>query len=292
MKLIVLFFQIVTGFPEVVERFLDLIRHLIQGVGKITNGIKIQSVNNIFISHLHGDHFFGLIGLLSTMSLMGRTTDINLFAPEPLKEIINIQLKASQTWLQYKLNFKSLNFSESEILINVKGLEVTSFPVRHSINCCGFVFKEAPKPRKINKVLVEDYNVPIEWMKRLTEGQDYVSETGEIIANKKLTLNPEPIKSYAYCADTLYSENIIESIKNVDLLYHEATFMHDLTDRANKTKHSTAQQAGSIAKQANVKQLLIGHFSGRYKDLTVLLDEAKKQFLNTLIAEQNLTYKI
>lgn len=250
--------------------------------------IRMQKINHVLISHLHGDHYFGLIGLLSTFHLLGRKKEIHIYGPEDLKNVIYTQLKASNTYLKYDLHFHSLNFNEKELLFEDKRVEVFSFPMRHSIDVCGFVIQEKQKPRKINRKAVDAYNVPVYELNRIKDGSDYEMEDGTIIENKKLTFDSNPSYSYAYCSDTSYYPQMVESIKNVDLLYHEATFGKDLEKLAKQTKHSTAEQAALIAKEANVKQLLLGHYSARYIDLSVLLDEAKTVFENTILVNDGM----
>jgi ribonuclease Z len=252
------------------------------------NKIRMQKINHVLISHLHGDHYFGLIGLLSTFHLLGREKEIHIYGPEDLKNVIYTQLKASNTYLKYDLHFHSLNFNEKELIFEDKRVEVFSFPMRHSIDVCGFIIQEKQKPRKINRKAVDAYNVPVYELNRIKDGADYEMEDGSLIENKKLTFDSNPSYSYAYCSDTSFYPQMVESIKSVDLLYHEATFGKDLEKLAKQTKHSTAEQAALIAKEANAKQLVLGHYSARYIDLNVLLDEAKTVFENTILANDGM----
>lgn len=252
------------------------------------NKIRMQKINHVLISHLHGDHYFGLIGLLSTFHLLGREKEIHIYGPEDLKNVIYTQLKASNTYLKYDLHFHSLNFNEKELIFEDKRVELFSFPMRHSIDVCGFIIQEKQKPRKINRKAVDAYNVPVYELNRIKDGADYEMEDGTLIENKKLTFDSNPSYSYAYCSDTSFYPQMVESIKSVDLLYHEATFGKDLEKLAKQTKHSTAEQAALIAKEANVKQLVLGHYSARYIDLNVLLDEAKTVFENTILANDGM----
>lgn len=252
------------------------------------NKIRMQKINHVLISHLHGDHYFGLIGLLSTFHLLGREKEIHIYGPEDLKNVIYTQLKASNTYLNYDLHFHSLNFNEKELIFKDKRVEVFSFPMRHSIDVCGFIIQEKQKPRKINRKAVDAYNVPVYELNQIKDGAGYEMEDGTLIENRKLTFDANPSYSYAYCSDTSFYPEMVESIKSVDLLYHEATFGKDLEKLAKQTKHSTAEQAALIAKEANVKQLVLGHYSARYIDLNVLLDEAKIVFENTILANDGL----
>ncbi|MFT6850217.1 MAG: ribonuclease Z [Sphingobacteriales bacterium] len=255
-------------------------------------GLKKAKINHIFISHLHGDHYFGLMGLLSSLHLGGRQMPMYLFGPEPLIEIINIQLKHSKTRLRYDLHFKATDPKNSEIIFENDLIEVRTIPLRHKIDTTGFLFKEKPRPRKIDSTEIDRKNIPLDFRPLLKKGHDYTDKNGQIIKNEDLTFSPPPPRSYAFCSDTCFLEEIIPLIKNVDLLYHEATFLHELKARAKETRHTTAKEAGIIAKMANAKQLLIGHFSARYKSPTPLLEECKKEFENSLVAEEGITFSI
>lgn len=248
--------------------------------------IKFQRIDHIFISHLHGDHFLGLSGLLSSMHLLGRTEPVHIYAEACLEEIITITNKHSRSVLQYPIIFHPLNFEKSEVLFEDEKLSISTVIVKHSIPCCGFIFTEKPRPRKLIKEEIEQYNIPVEKMEALKKGEDYTTADGKMIANSTLTLEPVPPRTYAFCADTLYNEAIIPFIKNADLIYHEATFMEDMRERAKQTMHSTAKDAANIAKKAEVKKLIIGHFSARYKDLQALLAEALEVFPATQLANE------
>jgi len=244
--------------------------------------IKPSKINIILISHLHGDHYLGLQGFLSSMQLFGRTKPLDIYAPEPLKEIIYLQLKATGTYLTFKLNFHPLTSKESELIFEDKVIEIHTIPLDHRVYCNGFLIKEKTKPRRINKPACDLVNAPIAMMHRLIKGEDWIKEDGSTIRNTQLTFDPVKSRSYAFCSDTKYAPSVIEIIKNVDLLYHEATFLHEMLARAKKTKHTTALQAGEIAKEAKVGKLLLGHFSVRYKTPELLEEEAKTVFENTV----------
>jgi ribonuclease Z len=246
--------------------------------------IKFHRINHIFISHLHGDHYLGLMGLLSTMHLQGRTVPLHLHAPNDLKEIIDIQLRYSQTTLRYKILFHPVNPSTSELIHEDDDVEVRTIILNHRIPCTGFLFSEKQKQRKLIREKLEEKNIPVSAYGDLKNGKDYVDENGIRIPNAELTNDPRLPRSYAFCSDTLYSEQIIPQIREIDLLYHEATFMNDKLDRAAETFHTTAAQAAAIAVKAHVKRLIIGHFSARYKNLYPLLEEAKAIFENTTLA--------
>jgi len=246
--------------------------------------IKIQRINHIFISHLHGDHFFGLIGLISTMHLLGRNKELHIYAPAPLEEILNIQLKASQTELVYPLFFHPIDPDKVEAIYEDEKLTITTVPLDHRIPTCGFLFKEKLGKRKLMKEKLSEHNVPVTEFVNLKNGGDYTDKNGKVIKNEMLTDDPYPTRSYAYCSDTGYTESIIPIVKDVDLLYHEATFTQDKVEVAREKFHSTAVDAASIAKEANVKKLIIGHFSTRYESSDPLEEEAKAVFKNTMAA--------
>ncbi len=252
------------------------------------NKIRMQKIDHILISHLHGDHYFGLIGLLSTFHLLGRDKDLYIYGPEDLKDIIFAQLKASKTYLKYTIHFQSLNFSCKNLLFEDKKIEIHSFPMRHSIEVCGFLIQEKPHPRRINRKAIDAFEIPIYLINGIKEGKDFIIEEGGIVDNSKLTFEPKSSFSYAYCSDTAYYPELCDSIKKCTLLYHEATFGKDLAQLAKQTKHSTAQQAAQIAVQAEVSKLIIGHYSARYTDLSSLLNEAKEVFENTVLAQDGL----
>jgi ribonuclease Z len=246
--------------------------------------IKFQRINHIFISHLHGDHYLGLIGLLSSMHLLGRTVDLNIYCPPELKEIIDLQFSYSQTYLKFNINYHFYNYVNNDLIFEDDKVEVRTIVLNHRIPCCGFVFTEKPLLSHILKGKLEMYQIPVEQIMAIKKGEDFITESGETIQNKLLVTDKMKPRSYAYCSDTCYDEGIIEFIKGVTLLYHEATFMNDMLLRAKETFHSTALQAATIAQKAEVKTLMIGHYSARYKDLQPLLAEAKSIFKNTILA--------
>ena len=257
------------------------------------NNISLLKINNIFISHLHGDHFFGLIGIIATMGLMGRKTDLHIYAHSELQKYTASQIKyLKMEDLGYQLIFHPLNFKKSQTIFENKKIIVKSFPLKHRIDCCGFRFDEKPREPNIIKEQIDRYNIPIRSIKDIKAGKDFVTETGDIIQNSKLVRKPLKPRSYAFCSDTCYFENIVEQIKKVDLLYHEATFAQAEKELAKKTFHSTAKQAAKIASLAKVKKLLIGHFSARYKDTKILQNEARTIFRNSFAVKENRTYYV
>ena len=246
--------------------------------------VKINKISHVFISHLHGDHYFGLIGLVSTMHLFGRKHDLDIFCPSPLEEIINLQLKHSETVLNFKINYTFIDQMEEDLLFENRNLSVEKFSLNHRIFCSGFLFRERPKPIRINKSKIPE-NFSVANLGKLKKGEDIYDEEGKLLyKNADLTLPPKHSRSYAYCSDTKYDESIIPVIKGVDLLYHEATFTKEMEKRAEKTYHSTAEQAGRIAKKAETKKLLIGHYSVRYRELEPLQEEARSVFPESYLA--------
>jgi ribonuclease Z len=256
------------------------------------NNIKIQRISHVFISHLHGDHYLGLLGLLQTMHLLGRKTKLTLICPPELKEIIDLQNKHSQNTMVYEIEYIYTNPKQAEKVWEDDKIEVTSFPLRHRINCTGFLFKEKPHLKNIDKEKLQEFKISLSEINKLRLGLDAIDEKGNMIANTDVTLPVHPQRSYAYCSDTNYFEDIIEHVKDVNLLYHEATFLNDESERAKKTFHSTAIQAATIASKANVKQLLLGHFSARYGTTDGFITEAQPIFANTLVAQEGTTYKV
>lgn len=251
--------------------------------------IRRSRINYIFISHLHGDHYFGLIGLLTSMGLLGREQELHLYAPAPLQAIIDLQLKAASTALPFTLHFHSL---QEGVLIKNDTFEVSCFSVYHRIECWGFIFREIKAPRKINPEKAIEYGVPAAFYDRLKWGEDYKPANRDGVANELVTIPNTPGKSYAYSADTIFHEEIASKVKGIDLLYHEATYLKDLEARAASRFHSTTVQAASVAHKAGVKRLLLGHFSSKYEILDPFEIEAREVFVNTDIALEGVTYKV
>ena len=245
--------------------------------------VNFNKIKVIFISHLHGDHYLGLFGLLSTMSLLGRTKPLHIVGPIGLKEIISVQLKYSGTFITYPFTLDEITAEKSLLVYETKTLTVESIPLIHRVPTTGYIFKEREKDRKLNTEVAPTFLTPNQ-IKSLKKGEDVTTNDGSVFLSSACTFDPAPLRSYAYCSDTMYNEVILPLIKECTLLYHEATFLDNLADRALKTQHSTAKQAATIACKANVQQLIIGHFSARYNDLTPLLEEAKTVFDNVDLA--------
>lgn len=254
--------------------------------------IKFQKIDHIFISHLHGDHYFGLVGYLSSMNLLGRKNELHIYAPPLLEEIIKIQLDASETILNYSVYFHYLHENKTKTILKNNILSVKAFPLKHSIPTWGFIFKENQDKRKIKKSFANNVNISKNEFEKIQNGADFTDKSGKTYKNNEITLDPPKARSYAYCSDTGYSKAIIPFIKDVDLLYHESTFMEEKKEVAREKFHSTAMDAAKIAKKANAKKLLLGHYSNRYKDLTPLLKEAKSIFGNTELTDDGLVFYI
>ena len=249
--------------------------------------IAFQKIDHIFISHLHGDHYLGLVGLVSSFHLFGRSKILHIYGPKDLEQIIFNQLKASKTFLCYQIEFHPLVNDSSELIFEDAILEVHTIPLKHRIYCNGFLFKEKEKDRKLSKHLIDKYSIPVEMMPKLKKGEDWGT-----IKNEKLTLEPNKPRKYAFCSDTIYTESIIPLIQGVDLLYHESTFLDDMKDRAKSTFHSTAKQAAKIGQLANVKSILLGHYSARYISSAEFEYEAKEVFKNVKAVEDGDVFTI
>ncbi|MCH3882499.1 ribonuclease Z [Tenacibaculum aquimarinum] len=255
--------------------------------------VGFSKINHIFISHLHGDHFFGLIGLISTFGILGREKDLHVYGPKGIKEVTVLQLKLSKSWTSYQLIFHELTSTESELIFEDDKVSVTTIPLTHRVYTNGFLFKEKPKPRGLNIDVVKTYK-EIETCdyNNIKAGRDFTLSSGEVLPNSMLTSAPEKPKSYAYCSDTMYKPDIVPIIKNVDLLYHEATFLNDREDLCEKTKHSTAKQAGIIARDADVGKLIVGHYSSRYPNIEDFKTEAEAVFSTVENAEAGKSFTV
>jgi ribonuclease Z len=245
---------------------------------------RFQSVNHIFISHLHGDHFYGLPGFLASMHLLGRKNELTIYGPKELEEIITMIHNHSDTYLNYPLNFVYTQNTNKQLVFEDEKVEVYSIPLKHRIATTGYLFKEKPLSRNIDKYKLEKMNVSFAEIHKLKQGLDATDNNGNIIKNTELTLDPAKQRSYAFCSDTKFFEELANDIKDVDLLYHESTFLEEKADRAKQTFHSTAKQAAQMAVLANAQKLILGHFSARYGHLDEFLDEAKPVFPNTELA--------
>lgn len=254
--------------------------------------LKLSRLEHIFISHLHGDHALGLVGLISTLNLLGRKNELFIHAHAPLESILKLNIDFFVNELNFPIRYNHLDSKKHKTILSDKSLTVESFPLKHRIASNGFLFRENQKEPNIRKELIEKYSIPLAEIVRIKHGEDFTTSNGVVIPNSELTFISSSPRSYAFCSDTSYSEKLIDWIKGVDVLYHEATFDHSLAKMAKATGHSTALQAATIAAKAQVGKLVIGHFSSRYKDVKPLLDEARAVFPETYLAEDGQEHAI
>jgi ribonuclease Z len=255
------------------------------------NKIKFSKINHIFISHLHGDHFFGLIGTISTFALLGRTTDLHIYGPKGVKEIITLQLRLSNSWTTYNLFFHELESDKSEVIFEDNRVIVKTIPLKHRVYTNGFLFQEKSGERKLNVDAVQQYDIHTAYYQKIKNGGDITLDDGTVIENEKLSFDPVPPMSYAFCSDTVYNEDILPIIENVDVLYHETTFLQSEEALAQKTLHSTAKEAATIALKANAKQLVLGHYSTRYDGIDRFKEEAETIFPNVLLGDDGRSFE-
>lgn len=254
--------------------------------------LRFNRLSQIFISHLHGDHCFGLIGFISSLGLLGRTGDLTIHSVPELENILRPQLDYFCKDLSFQVIIKPFDHTKHEVIYQDRSLKVSTIPLDHRIPCAGFLFEEAENDLHLDGEAVKFYKIPIKELARIKQGADYITEEGQVIPNNRLTKPADPSRKYAFCSDTAYKEDIIPIIKDVDLLYHESTFLEEDKARAKETRHSTARQAAKIALKANVKKLMLGHYSSRYSDDTLFLEEAIKIFPNTVLANELLLEKL
>ena len=247
--------------------------------------IRFSKIDHIFISHLHGDHFFGLPGLVSTFRLLGRKKELHIYGPKGIKEAISLMLKLGDSWTDYPLLFHELISTTPEIIFQDKKIEISTIPLQHRIYTNGFLFKERPGERKLNVGATTKYRIDKCYFQNIKNGKDIVLDDGRSIPNAQLTFDPPAPKSYAFCSDTQYDDEIIPLIREVDVLYHEATFLETERALAPKTKHSTAKEAATIAKKAKVGKLILGHFSTRYGSIDLFKEEAETIFDRVELAD-------
>lgn len=254
--------------------------------------LRFSRLNHIFISHLHGDHCFGLIGLISTYAMLERTAQLHIYAHPDLQRLLAPQLDYFCKGMTFEVVFHPFNPSERAVIYEDRSVSVETIPLRHRLPTCGFLFREKPTSRHIKRDMIDFYQIPVYMINRIKNGEDYVLDDGTCIPCDRLTLPADSPRSYAYCSDTAYLPRIVEQIQGVDLLFHEATFASSEAVRARQTFHSTAEQAAKIAFDAQVKKLVIGHFSARYETESVLLEEASAVFSNTVLAAENMKIEL
>lgn len=252
--------------------------------------IKFSRINHIFISHLHGDHFYGLVGLISTFSLLNRENELHVYGPKGIKEIITLQLKLASAWTSYPLYFHELEGKEPEMILNNKKITVETIPLKHRIYANGFLIREKPGDRKLLMNEVLNYDISVAYYRGIKKGKDATLEDGTVIPNKELTADPEPPQSYAFCSDTKYNPEMVQQLKNVTVLYHEATFLEEHAYLAEPTKHSTAKEAAAIAKAAAVSTLILGHYSTRYNHIELFQKEAREIFASVELADDGKSF--
>ncbi|WP_396157491.1 ribonuclease Z [Flavobacterium sp.] len=255
------------------------------------NKLKFSKINHIFISHLHGDHFYGLVGLISTFMLLNRKTDLHVYAPKGIKEIVLLQLRYSNSFTGYNLYFHELTSKESEVVYEDEKVLVKTIPLKHRIYTNGFLFEEKIGDRKLNIDEVHKYNIETCYFQKIKNGKDITLDDGTVVPNSEITFDPIQPKSYAFCSDTMYDETIIPIIANCDVLYHETTFLESEAEKAKSTMHCTAKEAATIAQKATVKQLLLGHYSTRYATINLFQQEAETIFPNVLLADDGRVFE-
>jgi len=253
--------------------------------------IKFSRINHIFISHLHGDHFFGLPGLISTFRLLGREKELHIYGPKGIKEAITLFLKLGDSWTNYPLIFHELEEKGQHLLFEDDKISVQTIPLDHRVYTNGFLFQEKEAPRTLNVEAAKSFGIDKSQFNNIKKGMDGLDKNGNTVPNKKLTFDPDPPKSYAFCSDTVYRETVVPFIKDVDVLYHESTFLDSESHLCEKTKHSTAKQAAQIAKMAHAKQLILGHYSTRYKSIELFGKEAMEVFQNVELADDGKTFQ-
>lgn len=256
------------------------------------SGLSFSRLNHIFISHLHGDHCFGLIGLISTFGLLGRTATLHIHAFPELETLLRPQLDFFCEGMPYAVEFHPFQHGCTDIIYEDRSVSVRAFPLSHRVPCCGFVFQEKPTAAHIKREMIDFYNIPFSQINRIKNGEDYITEEGKVIPNSRLTTPADTPRKYVYCSDTQFNPNNVQYIRDADMLFHEATFAEDHLARAKQTHHSTARQAAEMARLSGAKRLLIGHYSARYTDEKILLNEAREVFANTFLAEEGRCFSL
>lgn len=256
------------------------------------SGLSFSRLNHIFISHLHGDHCFGLIGLISTFGLLGRTATLHIHAFPELETLLRPQLDFFCEGMPYAVEFHPFLHGCTDIIYEDRSVSVRAFPLSHRVPCCGFVFQEKPTAAHIKREMIDFYNIPFSQINRIKNGEDYITEEGKVIPNSRLTTPADTPRKYVYCSDTQFNPNNVQYIRDADMLFHEATFAEEHLARAKQTHHSTARQAAEMARLSGAKRLLIGHYSARYTDEKILLNEAREVFANTFLAEEGRCFSL
>ncbi len=254
--------------------------------------IHFSKIQAVFISHIHGDHCFGLIGMISTFGMLGRTAPLHIYAPAELESILNAQVELFCTGLEYNIVFHAVDTAERTVIYEDRSLIVETIPLEHRVPCCGFIFREKPALPHIRRDMIDFYNIPISQINNIKAGAGWTTPDGDFVPHERLTVPADAPLSYAYCSDTRYLPHLHELIKGVSTLYHESTYAEDNIEKARIYHHSTAAQAAMVARDANVGKLLLGHYSSRYRDESVLLDEAKAIFPNSYLTNEKLVFDV
>lgn len=254
--------------------------------------ISFTKINSVFISHLHGDHCLGLIGMISTFGMLGRTSPFHVYAPIEFESLFYRQLELFCHGLDFDVTFHGVDTTENKVVFEDRSLTVETIPLDHRIACCGYLFREKPTRRHILRDMIDCYEIPVSQINNIKNGADWVTPNGDIVPNSRLTSEADPPRSYAYCSDTRYISTLHRLVKGVDLLYHESTYGNDSIERAKLYYHSTAAQAAAVARDAGVGKLLLGHYSARYEDENVLLDEAKAIFPQSYLSEEGMIFDV
>lgn len=254
--------------------------------------IHFSKIQAVFISHIHGDHCFGLIGMISTFGMLGRTAPLHIYAPAELESILNAQVELFCTGLEYNIVFHAVDTAERTVIYEDRSLIVETIPLEHRVPCCGFIFREKPALPHIRRDMIDFYNIPISQINNIKAGAGWTTPDGDFVPHERLTVPADAPRSYAYCSDTRYLPHLHELIKGVSTLYHESTYAEDNVEKARIYHHSTAAQAAMVARDANVGKLLLGHYSSRYRDESVLLDEAKAIFPNSYLTNEKLVFDV
>lgn len=254
--------------------------------------IHFSKIQAVFISHIHGDHCFGLIGMISTFGMLGRTAPLHIYAPAELESILNAQVELFCTGLEYNIVFHAVDTAERTVIYEDRSLIVETIPLEHRVPCCGFIFREKPALPHIRRDMIDFYNIPISQINNIKAGAGWTTPDGNFVPHERLTVPADAPRSYAYCSDTRYLPHLHELIKGVSTLYHESTYAEDNVEKARIYHHSTAAQAAMVARDANVGKLLLGHYSSRYRDESVLLDEAKAIFPNSYLTNEKLVFDV
>ena len=254
--------------------------------------IRFTKLSAVFISHLHGDHCFGLIGMISTFGLLGRTAKLTIYAPAELEPMLNEQMRMFCGGLEYEVEFRAIDTTRQQVIYEDHSLTVETILLEHRMPCCGFLFREKPTQPHIKRDMIDFYHIPVSQINNIKAGADWTTEEGEFVPNSRLVEPADPPRSYAYCSDTRYIPTLHESLKGVTALYHESTYADDSIQRAEKYCHSTAQQAAMVARDAGVKLLILGHYSSRYEHEEILLKEAKDVFENTCLSDEQMIFDL